>query len=509
MLNQVLLIQKLNIEVENKVLLKDISISMPNNGKVGLIGPNGSGKTSLLNSVINSYKEVQISGSYYYVPQLDLEILNQNSSLYMYISKYFDEWWKVLETFRIRFNGKELDPEQKLNTLSGGELTKINLSIAYLINADLLILDEPTNHLDKNSLDYLIKFLNEYKKSFIVVSHDVYFLDNVVNTIWAIEDQTINIYGGNYTYYKEQQRLKTEGQLRQYEAKKKDLDKINKAIHKENQRASRSIGMNEKYKHDRSMPAIVRGGYKNTATLHAGQIKDRLEVQQSRIQEETNKLKPKVIKKAYLDISSNSGKHTLINLTNTELKLNNSKLLSIPNFVVTAKDRVLIEGNNGSGKTSLVKALLKFSDYKLEGEIYISNALKTAYISQKYEIVDTSLSLVENVSSINKELPYQEIRKYLGNFLFLTEDDVNKKAKVLSGGEVARLAFTMVTTGNIDLLILDEPTNNLDINTIEAITNALIDFKGAIILISHNQTFINDIGINKKYLIKEKVLTED
>lgn len=507
MSKQILSIQKLNIEVENKTLLKEVSASVSIDKKIGLVGANGSGKTSLLNAIITQQTGIFLFGTIYYVPQLDLELLNQKIPAHEYISKYFDEWWQVLEVFKTHFSGKDLDPNQKLNTLSGGELTKVNLAIAYLINPDLLLLDEPTNHLDKKSLQTLITFLNEYEKSFIVVSHDSSFLDKVINTIWAIKDQKLNIYGGNYSNFKLQKKFQAEGQARAYEAKKKELNKIKTAIHKENQRAARSIGMNDKLKHDRSMPAILRGGLKSEATRTAGQIKNRLEGQQNKILEETASLKPKTHKKAYLNIQSTSGKQTLINLNNTELFVGGTKLLDIPDLVISASDRVLIEGDNGSGKTSFVKAILNKPNYLLKGDMYISNTMTSAFISQKYEIVNTELSLTENVQSFNKELPYQEVRKHLGNFLFLTDEDVNKKAVVLSGGEVARLAFAMVTTGNIDLLILDEPTNNLDINTIEAITDALTDFKGAIVLISHNEAFIHDIDINKTYTIEDGVIT--
>jgi len=170
-------------------------------------------------------------------------------------------------------------------------------------------------------------------------------------------------------------------------------------------------------------------------------------------------------------------------------------------------DRIVITGRNGVGKTMFVKALLDEStDLKTEGEAYLAQESNIVYLSQKYEIVDINLTLVENMQSVNKDLSYEQIRKLLGNFLFFNQEDINKKASVLSGGEVARLAFAMITAKPIDLLVLDEPTNNLDIDTVDSIVDALEDFLGAIIVISHNIEFLSKIGIEHAYVINDRKL---
>lgn len=258
------------------------------------------------------------------------------------------------------------------------------------------------------------------------------------------------------------------------------------------------------------MSKFEKGFFANKASKTAGQNQQKLEEHKNQAKDKIEITKTSKRKKAHISLENESGskKRTLIRTNKFTVKLEEGRVL-VENAEITILygDRIVITGRNGVGKTMFVKALLDEStDLKTEGEAYLAQESNIVYLSQKYEIVDINLTLVENMQSVNKDLSYEQIRKLLGNFLFFNQEDINKKASVLSGGEVARLAFAMITAKPIDLLVLDEPTNNLDIDTVDSIVDALEDFLGAIIVISHNIEFLSKIGIEHAYVINDRKL---
>jgi ATPase subunit of ABC transporter with duplicated ATPase domains len=506
--------QNLAYIIQDNLILKDVSVAINMGDKIALIGNNGSGKTTLLKILNRELKPtdgtVEHKGVIYYLAQLDFALLNTDQTLFEYLSNKLDDWWDVLVKLEEVFN-IELNPEIRLNSLSGGELMKINLALALHYNPDILLLDEATNHLDIPSRDVLKEFLQKFDRAFVLSSHDAFFIDQVANKVWEMEDKTVKVYGGNYTAYKAQKQAIFDAQARQYELARKKANKLEESLRKEDRRADLSFKKGQYLKSDRSMARSALGYFKNRASFTAGRNAERLIRQISRAREDLSKHKFQSVKAAYLDLKEAADKtnRRLISLKGADLHILDQVVIKDIFFNLHYGDRVVVTGANGSGKTSFIKALLSHDPaYKLEGKNVLVEDFKSVYVSQNYNVVDPEKTLVENVVDFNPGMNYETVRRQLGNFLFFSDYDVKKRAKILSGGEVARLVLAMVTAAPIDLLILDEPTNNLDLFTINIIIDALKDFRGAILVISHNVDFLSKIEIKKAYAISDQKLNE-
>lgn len=506
----------ITIEVSNSTLLEDVTLSLSEGDRVGLVGPNGSGKSTLVKTLAGFQEptsgDVVRKGSSYYVPQLDLPMFRSDMQLMDYLSEQHNEWWEITEILENNFGFGEVNLQQTLNTLSGGELMKLHLAIASAKHPHVLYLDEPTNHLDIVSIQELIGFLQGYKGAVVVISHDPFFLDQVTTSIWEIENKKVNRFGGNYTDYREQKTAQLESLSRQHDAAKKELEKVRRSIQREQQRAAKSTRTGKQMKHDRSMSAVEKGFFKNRASESAGKHKGLLDQAKADAQQKIDQTRATKTKKAHLDLDTDRSAtgQTIVRGSALELKIDDEKeLIKDGEISVSHGDRVVLTGRNGSGKTLLLKTLTGQNareDVELDGEVYVADNSNIVYLSQKYEIVDPELTLEENIKKVNPSLPYEIIRKQLGNFLFFHEEDIRKRAGVLSGGETARLAMAMITAAPVDLLVLDEPTNNLDLDTVDSIVDALEDFKGGIVVISHNMDFLSRMGVDKAYVISNKKL---
>lgn len=502
----------ISLKFNEKLILNSISGGVQAGDKIGLIGINGSGKSSLLKILAGIMEPtsgtVIKNGSVEYLPQIDLEFYKQETPLFKYIQNISEEWWEVLSKYEILF-GKNLNEDRIISTLSGGELVKLNISIALSNNPEILLLDEPTNHLDLSSLNELQNLLTNINIPFIVVSHNVHFLNRVVKTIWEIDKQKISVYGANYDFYKSEKEKNIQRQLDKYEVEKKNLRKEKLALHKASikfQMKSAKLTRLAKTD-DRSIPKIVRNGIKPKMQTNFGVKKVKKEQNIEESLDKLNSIEVKKRKNIYLDLKTDTKSGLIISIKDGELTLPNGlNLIKNINLKIYHGDRIALLGDNGSGKTTFVKQL-EFEKAKiLKGEIKYGLEYKTLFVDQKYDLVKPNLTIIENLQSVNSSITYEDIRRLLGNMTFSTDFDINKKATYLSGGEIARLAFAMATNSFVDLLILDEPTNNLDIETVEVITEALREFKGTIVVISHDLEFLKSVNVKKFIEIKEKEL---
>jgi len=481
-----------------QTILNEATGAVLQSDKIGLVGPNGSGKTTLLKllagliSPTSGY--VQRNATVAYLPQLDLEIYQQDGKVCEYLEKTHQEWWEVLQLYERHFD-KKFDEERQLKTLSGGELIKLQIAALLVREPELLLLDEPTNHLDLNSLKELQKILNNEKISFIVVSHNVDFLNKVVSTIWELKDGRLQVYSGNYDQYKDEKNVRIQAKERKYEEKRRALVKLQKAKVKEMKRAQRSVRTGRLAAKTGSMGKAMRDYFQNKSEKRAGQHKDRLEMRESNLQQEMQGYKIPKRRGAYFELTSNKRAGLILSIEEGALKLpNKQKLISGINLQLYHGDRIAVQGDNGTGKTTLIKQLAFEANKLIEGKIAYGAEYKTLYVDQKYDVIDPKLSLVENIRKNNNVISYEDIRRVLGDLNFSTEWEIKKLAGELSGGETARLAFAVAISSEVDLLILDEPTNNLDIETIEVIVEALNRFKGALVVVSHDLNFLKEIG---------------
>ncbi|MFA5523220.1 MAG: ABC-F type ribosomal protection protein [Tissierellales bacterium] len=459
--------------IEDKEILKDISFRLYRKDKIGVVGRNGIGKTTLL-KVLTSELEadngnVKFYGKYGYLPQnLFIE-----DNLYVYElmeeTKKHGEFLELLNKFGLRDAEK-----QKVETLSGGEKTKLYLIRLLLQNPDILILDEPTNHLDYETIEWLEGFINDFNGAVLMVTHDRYFLDKTVFKIFELEDKTIKEYSGGYTFYANQKKIELDRARLEYRTYIKQKRKLEEAARKHMERANRY--------NDMSQDDFQRG--------KANKIAKRSKAIISRLGNMEEKAKPKVTKNINIKLEgSNDKTGTILIRAHQVSKTYDKTLFKDISFNLYRNTRVGIVGKNGVGKSTLLKGLI--GKESLEGNISISPSTKIGYFSQELEELNLDSTILQELKKINNDESY--VRTLLGCMLF-RRDDVYKQIGNLSYGERVRVAFLKLILEENNLLVLDEPTNFLDIPTREIIEEALLDYEGSILFVSHDRYFAEKIA---------------
>jgi len=498
-------------------LFTGVKLTLKEGEKVGIVGANGTGKSTLLKILTGSLKleegEQVINCKTYYVPQVNLTQLQKSQKIYEYIAQYYEDWWEIPAKLEDLFD-LVVDLELTIQTLSGGELMKLNLAIAVRHNPKVLVLDEPTNHLDVQSISKLLTFITEgdgKKYSYIIVSHDIFFLDQVIGAVWELENKQITSYGGNYSFYKEQKELHLRGLRRQYDIAKDKLQKVTTLAQQQEETKAKKANEAKRAFIKGSIDKRAYSEGKNAAgSLQQGNsgIIDRLTKE---AEEKLEEFKTEDRRLAFINMKNtdaNAGR-TIFEVKEGTLSLDKTVLTKNVNLKVVYGDRLVISGNNGVGKSSLVKALIGSDSHaKLTGELYTGEKLAWVYIDQNYSLIKPELNLIQNIMDYNKEITEAKAKEQLGKFQFKLEAEMTKPGGSLSGGEMVRLIMAMITSFPIDLLIMDEPTNNLDVETVEVLIKALNNFRGAVMVISHNIDFLSRSGIDTAYIIRDKKFTK-
>lgn len=503
------------------VIFEDIKFEVNDNDRIGLIGRNGEGKTTLFKLI--SGEERPDSGFISLSKDTRVGILSQipkfpdNMDVYSCLAQTFIELDAIekkmkdlelkmasnpdnLEKILVQYaNIQEqfealggYEKESKINfvmhglkiyslsnrlwsQLSGGERTKVGLAMLLLQSPELLLLDEPTNHLDIDSIEWLTQFIKNYKGAVIIISHDRYFLDETVSKILEIDQQALHIYHGNYSYFIKE---KEDRILREYEEYKNQQKKIQKM---KAQIKQLKIWANQAVPPNAAMHRRAKSMEKALA---------RIEV----------KKKPIIDSKTMqLDIqSADKSSKDVFSLIDVA-KMYDDILFESVNMKIRRNDRIAIVGANGTGKSTLIKMMLGDVDPD-EGEIVIAPNIKIGYLSQHHftEDNDTVLDAYRAYASVTEG----EARNHLAGYLFYGYD-VFKKVKDLSGGEKMRLRWAQIMSNDFNVLILDEPTNHLDIESKEILEDALDKFEGTIIAVSHDRYFL-DKFFDVTYWIEDK-----
>ncbi len=439
------------------------------------------------NEILKNMKKLEDIMANLKEDELDKTLKNYNDLQQSYEQIGGYETDEKLSKICIGLNITEDFKRRNFSTLSGGEKTTVLLAKVLLQKSDILLLDEPSNHLDLKSIEWLEDFLKSYRGAVLIVSHDRYFLDRVVNKIIEVENMKSKTYLGGYSQYLEQKEKDIELQLAEYNVQQKKINAMEKSI-----KDLRDWGMrgdNEKF------------------FKRAENIRKRLE----KIEKVD---KPKLESRSMnlnINIGQRSGKD-IIKLEDGFKSFKNKIILKDANLHFRYGEKLALIGSNGCGKSTLLKLLLKSlnpqeesEDYVLDsGKVQIGTSLEIGYLPQNVVFSNEEFSILECFRE-DIELPEGKAREYLAKFLFFGEN-VFKKVKNLSGGERSRLLLSKLMFRKVNTLILDEPTNHLDIISREVLEGTLKEFKGSILFVSHDRYFINTI-CSRIVELKDGVLT--
>ncbi|MCL1858800.1 MAG: ABC-F family ATP-binding cassette domain-containing protein [Oscillospiraceae bacterium] len=511
-----------------KEILNEVSFYIEEGDKVGIIGVNGAGKTTLFRiitgelasdrgnvsimknaavgvlrqdpalnetetvynsvmSVFNHLKnlEIRISSIEKQLSDYDYNAENnENNTVELdYLQKLLDSHSKLITEYTDKggyeYEGKTKSVleslgfssdtwEQKIYTLSGGQKTRIGLIKLILAEPDVLLLDEPTNHVDISSLEWLENYLKNYKKTVVIISHDRYFLDNIAGKIIELENTKAYSYKGNYTDFLNKKAEDREIRQKQYELQQREIRRIEEMIVRLKQWGREKL---------------VRQAFSKQKYL------DRMEKK-----EKPGKL-PDKIKLEFGDKKHNkvleSG-NDVLSVKELAKSFPPKKLFENMSFEVKKHDNFFIIGPNGCGKSTLLKILTE-NQTADSGRFYFGYNVQIGYYDQENQDLDDENTVLDELWDDYENMTQLEVRNILAAFLF-RNDDIEKKVKIISGGERARLTIAKLILKKSNVLILDEPTNHLDINSREALEAALLNFKGTIIAVSHDRYFIKKLA---------------
>ena len=373
----------------------------------------------------------------------------------------------------LQINEKMLN--QNYNDLSGGEKTIVNLGALLLKEPSILLLDEPTNHLDMEKLEWLEKFLKEYKGTILMVSHDRYFLDKIATKTILLENGKEKIYFGNYSYFLKEDEKRTLAEFENYKNQQKMIKKMKESI--KTLRKFGELAKNEMF-------------FKRAKSIEKKLAKIEQLPQVD--------LEQKTLLNFKLNIDSRSGKDVIINNLNKNFESKN--IFENANLQIHYGEKIALIGKNGTGKSTLLKIIMN-EDCEYTGEIKIGQSVNIGYIPQEINFEDdnqTILNFFEQFDNRNET----EIRTSLAKYMF-RGNDVFKKVSSLSGGEKVRLILAKLLKQNINFLILDEPTNHIDIETRELLEEAIKEYSGTVLFVSHDRYFINNLA-ERIVEVKEK-----
>lgn len=520
------------IHPDREALFRHINLSLQKGEKAAMVGNNGSGKSTLI-QIIAGYLlpaegEIILPEKPYYVPQhlgqydeysvaqaLGIEdklkalheILNgdaseQNLTL-------LDDDWGIEERINSAFSTWRLEGlklSQSMKTLSGGEKTKVFLSGMSINTSDIILLDEPSNHLDIESRNILYEFITRSKKTMLVVSHDRTLL-NLLDIIFELSRNSIEVYGGNYDFYTEQKKIEKNALISELRSKEKSLRKAKETERDTAERQQKLDARGKKKQEKAGTPTIMMKTLKNKAEKSTARLKDTHTEKIENISQEVGTLRKELFEKDKMKVgfenSSLHKKKILINAKYINFGYDDQLLWEEPlNFTITSGERIAIKGANGSGKTTLIKIILGEIRPKT-GELYRAGS-KVIYIDQYYSLINNDLSVYEQAEQFNdSSLQEHEIKIRLNRFLF-TKTDWDKPCQALSGGERMRLMLCCLTIGSQspDIIILDEPTNNLDIQNSEILTNAINEYQGTLIVVSHDTYFLKQINVEQSIILR-------
>ena len=509
-------------------ILENVNFTVNEYDKIGIIGVNGTGKTTLFKIISGIYG--YDSGDIYTSKDCEIGYLEQNTNFHSEntileevlevfkdviemekylrdlehkiseessntnsttLEKLMNEYSNKLEAFSdmngygykseakgvlkgLGFSDEDMD--KPISILSGGEKTRVLLGKLLLKKPTLLLLDEPTNHLDSEAIEWLEVFLKQYKGTVILISHDRYFLDQVVNRIFEIHNKKLKTYNGNYSDFIKASAIEKELELKKFEDQQKDIKKQEESIER-----LKAFGREKHLKRARS----------KEKALAKVDVLDKPEAYRKKAKIEFNP-------------SVTSG-NDVLQLRDISMGYGERILFKDLNLDIYRGEKVALIGSNGIGKSTLFKIIMN-EVTPLSGDIKFGTNVNVSYFHQEQKTLNLDNTIIDEIWEDNKQLTQTSLRTMLGAFLFEGEE-VFKKISTLSGGERARVAILKLILSNANLLLLDEPTNHLDIDSKEVLEEALSSYTGTIFTISHDRYFLNTV-VDKVLVLDENGITE-
>lgn len=384
-------------------------------------------------------------------------------------------------------------------TLSGGQRFNKALSEALRNNPDILCLDEPTNHLDAKNKSSLIKMIKNFQGALIVVSHDPEILKLKFDEVWDIEYGSVNVFHGDYQYYINEKRVKADKLKHDRDSLKRERKKIAKKVQKEEQRAANSKSAN-KFENDRALLGAMRERGSSTVGVQAKRFsKVEKKIKEGLLDNFVYKpIKPKF----NLQVDTIFANESILSVIDGSCGYDYPVVNDI-NLELKGTSKIAIVGDNGSGKSTFLKALLKKPDIQVSGVWSMPSQKHIGYLDQHYSNLNSNLTVEAVINHIVSSWDDISVQKHLNNYLFSTPEDRSKKVGVLSGGERVRLSLACIGAQTPPLLLLDEVTNNLDLQAREHVTDVLKLYPGAIIAVSHDFEFIEELSVDIVYQIED------
>ncbi|CEQ19288.1 ABC-F family ATP-binding cassette domain-containing protein [Paraclostridium sordellii] len=509
-------------------ILENISFTVNEGDKVGIIGVNGTGKTTLFKVLSGIYG--YDSGDIYLGKGVEIGYLEQNTNfqsdktIYEEVLEVFSdlmEMEKYIRNLEIKISEESSNPHSKeldklmneyshklelfselngygyksevkgilkglgfsdedmqtpINILSGGEKTRVLLSKLLLKNPSLLLLDEPTNHLDSDAIEWLEVFLKQYKGTVIIISHDRYFLDQVVNRVFEIHNKRLKTYNGNYSKFIELSKVEKELEVKKYEDQQKEIKKQEESIER-----LKAYGREKHLKRARSKEKML----------------DKVDVLD----------KPDVFrKKASIQFNpAVSSGNDVLEVKDLSMGYGERILFKDINFNIYRGEKVALIGANGIGKSTLFKIIMN-EIVPLTGNTKLGTNVHVDYFHQEQKTLNLDNTIIDEIWNDHPNLNQTTLRNMLGSFLF-EDEEVFKKISTLSGGERARVAILKLILSNSNFLLLDEPTNHLDIDSKEVLEEALLNYTGTLFTISHDRYFLNTV-VDKILVLDSEGITE-
>lgn len=527
-----LILQNISYQHENKnMLFQNISFTINNHDKTALVGNNGVGKSTLLKIIAGQLQsfsgQINQNSKPYFVPQLFGQFNDLTISEALCIKDKINSLKEILEgvvteenlqlldddwTIEDRCNEallywklQDLDLNQKMNSLSGGQKTKVFLAGIMIHQPDLVLLDEPSNHLDFEGRQILYDFIKTTSSTLLIVSHDRTLL-NLLNKVIEMTKNGVSVYGGNYDFYSEQKKIENNALEQDVQSKEKALRKAKEKERETIERQNKLDSRGKKKQEKSGVARIMMNTLRNKAENSSSKLKDVHAEKIGSIADDLRQLRSSLptidqMKFGFNNTAFQKGK-VLFKASEINYSYGDQLLWKENrNFEIISGDRLALKGANGSGKTTLIKIIL--------GELIpkqgnsTSLAKKAVYIDQDYSLLHNNLKIYDQAQLFNDcGLEEHDIKMRLNRFLF-TQDDWDKPCNALSGGERMRLMLCCLTISNEspEIIILDEPTNNLDIQNIEILTAAINEYQGTLIVVSHDQLFLEQINIEKEILL--------